>query len=67
MCSPGWVNLVAIDWNDLPVGREIDGKLFKNVKSLSPCPASPPPRRLNLDRYIFMIDGSEKRNCEGGI
>ena len=22
MCSPGWGNLVAFDWNDLPVGRE---------------------------------------------
>ena len=20
MCSPGWGNLVAIDWNDLPMG-----------------------------------------------
>ena len=26
MCSSGWGNLVAIDWNDLPVGREFDGK-----------------------------------------
>ena len=24
MCSPGWGNLVAFDWNDLPVGREFD-------------------------------------------
>ena len=24
MCSPGWGNLVAVDWNDLPVGREFD-------------------------------------------
>ena len=27
MCSPGWGNLVAIDWNDLQVGRKLDGKL----------------------------------------
>ena len=27
MCSPGWGNLVAIDWKDLPVGRQLDGKL----------------------------------------
>ena len=31
-CSPGWGNLVAIDWNDLPVGREFDGKFLKHVK-----------------------------------
>ena len=24
MCSLGWGNLVAFDWNDLPVGREFD-------------------------------------------
>ena len=24
MCSPGWGNLVAFDWNDLPMGREFD-------------------------------------------
>ena len=45
MCSPGWGNLVAIDWNDLPLGREFDGKFLKNFKSppyaLSP-PLSPP-------------------------
>ena len=35
MCSPGWGNLVAIDWNDLPAGREFDGKFLKNVKSSS--------------------------------
>ena len=33
MCSPGWGNLVAIDWNDLPVGREFDGKFLENVQS----------------------------------
>ena len=27
MCSLGWGNLVAIDWNDLQVGRKLDGKL----------------------------------------
>ena len=41
MCSPGWGNLVAFDWNDLPVGREFDGKFLKNVKS--PPHALPPP------------------------
>ena len=42
--SPGWENLVAFDWNDVPVGREFDfGKLIlKNVKS--PPHALPPPR-----------------------
>ena len=41
MCSPVWGNLVVIDWNDLPVGRELDGKFLKNVKS--PPHALPPP------------------------
>ena len=31
MCSPGWGNLVAFDWNDLPAGREFDCKFLKNV------------------------------------
>ena len=43
MCSLGWRNLVAFDWNDLPMGREFDGKFFKNVKS---------PLQLNIDRCI---------------
>ena len=41
MCSLGWGNLVAFDWNDLPVGREFDCKFLKNVKS--PPHALPPP------------------------
>ena len=41
MCSPGWRNLVAFDWNDLIVGREFDCKFLKNVKS--PPHAPPPP------------------------
>ena len=24
MCNPGWEKLVAFDWNDLPVDRELD-------------------------------------------
>ena len=31
--TPGWRKLVAIDRNDLPVGREFDGNFLKNVKS----------------------------------
>ena len=50
MCSPGWGNLVAFDSNDLPVGREVEGKFLKNVKS--PPHALPPPRRLYIDRCI---------------
>ena len=34
-CSLGWGNLVAFDWNDLPVGRQFDCKFLKKVKSLS--------------------------------
>ena len=52
MCSPGWGNLVAFDWNVLPVGREFDGKFLKNVKSalhaLPPSPPSPPPAGFTL-------------------
>ena len=33
MCSPGWGNLVAFDWNDLLLGSEFEGKFLKNVKS----------------------------------
>ena len=37
MCSLGWGNLVAFDWNDLPVGRrEFDCKFLKTVKSPPP-------------------------------
>ena len=45
MCSPGWGNLVAFDWNDLPVGREFDDIFLKNVKSPPHAlpPLSPPP------------------------
>ena len=42
LSSPGWGNLVAFDWNDLPVGRKFDGKFLKNVKS--PRHPLPPPR-----------------------
>ena len=43
MCSPGWGNLVAIDWNDLPVGRQFDCKFLKNVKSPRHALLPPPP------------------------
>ena len=33
MCILGLGNLVAFDWNDLPVGREFDCKFLKKVKS----------------------------------
>ena len=42
MWSPGWENLVAFDWNDVPVDREFDfGKFLKNVKP-HPMPCLPP-------------------------
>ena len=31
MCGLGWGNLVAFDWNDLPVGREFDCEFVKKV------------------------------------
>jgi len=46
MCSLGWGNLVAFDWNDLPVGREFDCKFLKKVKS--PPYALPPPAGITL-------------------
>ena len=48
MCSPGWGNLVAFDWNDLPMGREFYGKFLKNVKS--------PPYALR--RPLFYLQNS---------
>ena len=43
MCSLGWGNLVAFDWNDLPVGGEFDCKFLKKVKSPPyALPPSPP-------------------------
>ena len=42
--QPGWGNLVAIDWNDLPVGREFYCKFLKKVKS--------PPHRFYIDKCI---------------
>ena len=43
---PGVGNLVAFDWNDLPVGREFDCKFLKKVKS--PPHALPPPAGITL-------------------
>ena len=51
MCSLGWGNLVAFDWNDLPVGRKFDCKFLKKVKS--PPHALPPPPRNYIDRCII--------------
>ena len=34
MCISRWGNFCAFDWNNLPVGREFDGKFYNNVKSL---------------------------------
>ena len=43
MCRLGWGNLVAFDWNDLPVGREFDCNFFKKSQIPTLCPALPPP------------------------
>ena len=56
MCSQGWGNLVAIDWNDLPVDREFDDKFLKNVKS--------PPHALhgpNSSFLVFLVDNNYSR------
>ena len=47
MCSLGLGNLVAFDWNDLPVGREFDCKFLKKVKS-PPHALPPPPAGITL-------------------
>ena len=46
LCSLGWGNLVAFDWNDLSVGREFDCKFLKKVNS-SPY-ALPTPAGITL-------------------
>ena len=51
MCSLGWENLVAFDWNDLPEGGEFDCKFLKKVKS--PPYALPPSRRHYIDSCII--------------
>ena len=54
MCSLGWGNLAAIDWNDLPVGREFDCQFLKNVKSPPHALPSPPhPHWLYTERHII--------------
>ena len=53
MCSPGWGNLVAIDWNDLPVGREFVGKFLKIAKS-PPHALPPTPAGLTLTGALIL-------------
>ena len=52
MCGPEWGNLVAFDGNDLPAGREFDGKFLKNVKSLPYALPPPAPHQHYIDRCI---------------
>ena len=42
MCSLGWGNLAAFDWNDLPVDREFNGK-FLEMSNPHPMPRLPIP------------------------
>ena len=53
MCSLGWGNLVAFDWNDLPVGREFDSKFLKKVKS-PPYALLSPPAGITLIGALFL-------------
>ena len=58
MCNLRWGNLVAFDWNDLPVAREFDCKFSKKVKSppyaLPPLPPPlPRPAGITLIGALF--------------
>ena len=46
---------VAFDWNDLPVGRELDWKFLKNVK-FPPHALSPPLPPAYIDRCIRTVE-----------
>ena len=61
MCSPGWGNLVAIDWNGFPVGREFEGKFLKNVKSPPHAVPPSPPAGLTLWIRCTTRGDSQKR------
>ena len=50
MCILGWENLVAFDWNDLPVGRESDCKFLQKAKS--------PPQHIeisNILKFVYLV------------
>ena len=64
MCSPGWGNLVAFDWNDLPVGRGFDGKFFKNVKSPPHALPSPPAGLTLIGALGCVLDTTNFRPAE---
>ena len=65
MCSLGWGNLVAFDWNDLPVGREFDCKFLKKVKS-SPHALPPHPPALHVHNVV-VNDASGKSETVGNF
>ena len=57
MCSPGWVNLVAFDWNDFPWAENSTTSFWKmsnpHTTHTMLCPPPLPPfRRLYIDRCI---------------
>ena len=60
MCSLGWGNLVAFDWNDLPVGREFDCKFFKKVKSPPYALPPPPPPPAGITLIGALSNGTSK-------
>ena len=54
MCSLGWGNLVAFEWNDLPMGREFDCEFLKKSNP-HPMPCLPPSHRHYIDRCIICL------------
>ena len=48
-------NLAVIGSNDLPLGRELDGKFLKKMSNPHTMPCLP-PHRLNIDRRIKRLN-----------
>ena len=56
MFSPGWGNLVAFDWKDLPAGREFDCKFLKILKFKF--------KLLTIERLQFSIDTIQDKHVK---
>ena len=54
MCSLGYGNFCASDWNDLPARREFDGKFLENVKT------PPHAKEKNTDHLLASVSTEGK-------